>query len=67
MFGLHLVSKGLLVPELSKILAKEKEDRELSDYDVLTEMDRARAEERLHQAREFVGQVRATVVSRLGR
>lgn len=38
MFGLHLVETGLMAPDLAKILAKEKEERELGDYDVMIEL-----------------------------
>ncbi|MBI3351081.1 MAG: HEPN domain-containing protein [Nitrospirae bacterium] len=59
MFGLHLVEKGLLDSNLAKILAKEKEERELGDYDVMIDLDEERAEERIRQAEQFVSIVKS--------
>jgi len=59
MFGLHLVEKGLIGPDLAKILAKEKEERELGDYDVMIDIDQERAAERVHQAAQFVTSVKS--------
>ena len=65
MFGLHLVEKDLMSPDLAKILAKEKEERELGDYDVLVDIDQGRAAERIHQAEYFVSEVKS-FLSRAG-
>jgi uncharacterized protein (UPF0332 family) len=59
MFGLHLVEKGLIGPDMAKILAKEKEERELGDYDVMIDIDQERAAERVHQAEQFVSSVKS--------
>ncbi len=59
MFGLHLVEKGLMASDLAKILAKEKEERELGDYDVMMDIDPERAETRIRQAEEFIAAVKA--------
>jgi hypothetical protein len=59
MFGLHLVEKGLMKPDLAKILAKEKEERELGDYDVMIDIDQERAAERVRQAEQFITSVKA--------
>jgi len=59
MFGLHLVEKGLIKPDLAKILAKEKEERELGDYDVMIDIDRERATERIRQAEQFITSVKS--------
>lgn len=65
MFGLHLVEKGVLGFDLAKILAKEKEERELGDYDVMIDIDQERAAERIHQAEYFVSEVKS-FLSRAG-
>ena len=59
MFGLHLIEEKLLSVDLAKILAKEKEEREVGDYDVLIDIDRERATLRIQQAREFVAAVKS--------
>ena len=59
MFGLHLVEKGLMKPDLAKILAKEKEDRELGDYDVMIDIDQERATDRIRQADQFITSVKS--------
>jgi uncharacterized protein (UPF0332 family) len=59
MFGLHLVEKGLIGPDLARILAKEKEERELGDYDVMIDIDQERAKERIRQAEQFITTVKS--------
>jgi len=59
MFGLHLVETGLMAPDLGKILAKEKEERELSDYDVMIDISQERTAERIKQAEQFISIVKS--------
>ncbi len=59
MFGLHLVEKKLLSVDLARILAKEKEEREVGDYDVMIDIDRERSAQRIHQAQQFVATVKS--------
>lgn len=59
MFGLHLVETGLMAPDLAKILAKEKEERELGDYDVMIDISQERTAERINQAEQFISSVKS--------
>jgi uncharacterized protein len=54
LFGLYLVKTGKIERRFAKILVAEQEDRELGDYDIVTEIDEDRACARLTEAEEFI-------------
>ena len=58
MFGLHLVKSGDIEIEYAKMLAVEKEDREIGDYDITVEISEERAEERVEEAEKFVERIK---------
>lgn len=58
MFSLHLVKSGDIEIEYAKMLAVEREDREISDYDVLITINSERAEERVKEAGKFVERIK---------
>ena len=58
MFSLHLVKSGDIEIEYAKMLAIEREDREISDYDVLVTVSSERVEERVKEAEKFVERIK---------
>lgn len=57
MFGFHLIKTGKIEKEYAKILTAEKEDREISDYEVSIEIEEERAEQRVNEADKFVKRI----------
>lgn len=53
-FGEYFVKTGLLEKEFGRILRREKEDRELSDYEVMTIFDESQVETRIEEAESFL-------------
>ena len=56
-FGLNLVKTGKIEKDFAQILTKEKEDRDLSDYNIHIEIDRDTAEKRVIDAEKFVKRI----------
>ena len=56
-FGLNLVKTGKIEKDFAQILTKEKEDRELSDYNIHIEIERDTAEKRVVDAEKFVKRI----------
>ena len=56
-FGEHFIRSGKLGAELGRVLNRTMEDREMSDYDAIPAVDRALAQHRLEDARQFVDTV----------
>lgn len=54
LFGLHLVKTGKFEPRFGKFLANLKDDREDSDYEIFSTIDRATAEHAVKEAQEFL-------------
>lgn len=54
LFGLHLVETGKLPKPLAKYLRNVRDDREESDYEVYSNVDRETSETALREAEEFV-------------
>lgn len=54
LFGLHLVKTGKFDPRFGKFLANLKDDREDSDYEIFSSIDRETAEHAVTEAREFL-------------
>jgi uncharacterized protein (UPF0332 family) len=57
MFGFHLIKTGKIEKEYAKILTAEKEDREISDYEVSIEIEEERAKQRVNEAEKFVQRI----------
>lgn len=56
-FGLNLVKTGKIEKDFAQILTKEKEDRELGDYNIHIEIERDTAEKRVVDAEKFVKRI----------
>lgn len=56
-FGLNLVKTGKIEKDFAQILTKEKEDRELSDYNIHIEIEGDTAEKRVVDAEKFVKRI----------
>jgi uncharacterized protein (UPF0332 family) len=56
-FGLNLVKTGKIEKDFAQILTKEKEDRDLSDYNIHIEIDRDTAEKRFIDAENFIKRI----------
>ena len=54
LFGLHLVKTGKFEKKFGRFLANLKDDREASDYEVYSAIDRETAEHAIEEAREFL-------------
>lgn len=54
LFGLHLVKTGKFDKKFGKHLANLKDDRETSDYEIYSTIDREVAERSVAEAKEFV-------------
>ena len=61
LFGLHLVKTGKLPKELGKFLANLKDDRESSDYELYSAIDRETAEQSVKEAKTFLAAVETYV------
>ena len=61
LFGLHLVKTGKLPKQLGKFLANLKDDRESSDYEVYSGIDRETAQHAVEEAKAFLAAVEAYV------
>ena len=61
LFGLHLVKSGKLSKELGKFLANLKDDRETSDYEIYSPIDRETAEEAVKEAKIFLAAIETYV------
>lgn len=61
LFGLHLVKTGKLPKELGKFLANLKDDRETSDYEIYSPIDRETAEEAVKEAKIFLAAIETYV------
>jgi uncharacterized protein (UPF0332 family) len=57
MFGLHLVKAGRIEPEYAKILAREQDEREVGDYEVVVEVEAATADARVAEAERFLARM----------
>ena len=57
MFGLNLVKTGKIEKDFARILTKEKEDREIGDYDIHIEIEQDTAEKRVLDAEKFVKRI----------
>lgn len=57
MFGLHLVKAGEIEKEFAQILTAEKEDREISDYEVGVQIEAERAKQRVNEAERFIRRI----------
>ncbi len=54
LFGLHLVKTGKFEKKFGKFLGNLKDDREASDYEIYSSIDRETAQKALGEAREFL-------------
>ena len=54
LFGLHLVKTGKFERRFGKYLANLKDDRETSDYEICSTIDRATATEAIAEAKQFL-------------
>ena len=54
LFGLHLVKTGKFEPRFGKFLANLKDDREDSDYEIFSTIDRGTTEQAVREAQEFL-------------
>ena len=61
LFGLHLVKTGKLPKQLGKCLANLKDDRESSDYEVYSGIDRETAEHAVKEARTLLAAIETYV------
>lgn len=61
LFGLHFVKSGKLPRELGKFLANLKDDRETSDYELYSPIDREIAEQAVKEAKAFLTAIEAYV------
>lgn len=59
LFGLHLVKTGKFEKRFGKFLANLKDDREQSDYEIYSTIDRETAQKAAEEAREFLAAVEA--------
>lgn len=66
MFSQHLVKTNLIEKEYGVILREEKEDREISDYDVLKEFNRKRVQKRVKDAEKFIDRIDSFLQLKLG-
>jgi len=57
MFGLNLVKTGKIEKDFARILTKEKEDREIGDYDIHIEIEQDTAEKRVADAEKFIQRI----------
>lgn len=58
LFGLHFVKTGKLEKKLGRLLAELKDDREKSDYEVYSTIDKKTAARAVAGAREFLNGIR---------
>jgi len=58
LFGLHFVKVGKFPRKFGKFLANLKDDRENSDYEIFSGIDRQTAQQAVSEAREFLTRVR---------
>lgn len=58
MFGLHLVKTGRIERRFGRMLARLKDEREGSDYDIYSALDLAAAENALADAEAFLAEMR---------
>lgn len=56
-FGLNLVKTGKIEKDFAQILTKEKEDRDLGDYNIHIVIDRDTAEKRVLDAENFIQRI----------
>ena len=61
LFGLHLIKTRKLPKELGKFLSNLKDDRENSDYELYSAIDRETAEQAVKEAQAFLIAVEAYV------
>ena len=61
LFGLHLVKTGKFPREFGKFLANLKDNREHSDYEIYSSIDRETAEQAVKEASAFLAAVEAYV------
>ena len=54
LFGLHFVKTGKLNRKFGKFLANLKDDRENSDYEIFSGIDKETAEQAVSEAKEFL-------------
>ena len=54
LFGLHLVKTGKFDKKFGRYLANLKDDRETSDYEVYSTIDRKAAKQAVQEAKEFL-------------
>jgi len=57
MFSFHLIKTGKMEKEFARILTAEKEDREISDYEVSIDIEEGRARQRVDEAEKFVQRI----------
>ena len=56
--GKEIVKTGKMDAKFHKMIIKAKADREIADYDVYKEVDRALSEKRLKEAEEFLTEIK---------
>ena len=54
LFGLHFVKSGKLEKKFGKFLVELKDDRERSDYEIYSTIDKETATQSIREAREFL-------------
>ena len=58
MVGLHFVKTGRLDKKFGRYLSKLMEDRQQSDYNLFSGLEKEDAEQSLEEARAFVAEIR---------
>ena len=58
LFGLHFVKTGKLDKKFGRLLAELKDDRERSDYEIYSTIDKAAAAQAVKEAEEFLKGIR---------
>jgi len=54
LFGLHFIKTGKIAKKFARYLSNLKDDREVSDYEVFSTIDKKTAEKSITEAKEFV-------------
>lgn len=65
LFGLHLIEKGKLPKKLAKFLRNLRDDREESDYEVYSNMDKETSETAVQEAEEFLLEIKKFLTPQL--
>lgn len=59
LFGFHLIKNGKVPENLAKYLRNIRDDREESDYEVYSNIDKETSETAIREAEEFLNEIKA--------